>query len=139
MGLSVSAKGLDKTYDCGYITFYSFRKELAKTYNKKIGELYEKWINEGLTDEECDYFDNNCPEGLILFLSHSDCDGKFSPKECKLVYDSIKNLSMDMEGHNYGLIKNPDGTKSMETYNMLERWQYMFKYCYKRRVNMYFY
>ena len=46
---------------------------------------------------------------------------------------------MDMEGHNYGLIKNPDGPKSRETYNMLERWQYMFKYCYKRRVNMYFY
>lgn len=140
MGLSVSAKGLDKTYDCGYITFHNFRLQLAKAYNEELGVLYEKWFSrEGLTEKECERFDEICPKGLDLFLSHSDCDGKFTPKECKMVYDCIKDLKMDLQGHNYGIVRFPNGTKGMETYNMLERWQYMFKHCYQRRVNMYFY
>lgn len=138
MGLTIYAKGLDKTYDCGYFSFFNFRKQLAKTFDENLGFLYEKWINEGLTEEECNQFTEICPDGLGIFLTHSDCDGKLSPKECRMIYDDIKDLKMDLQGHNYGLIKLPDGKMTMETYNMLERWKYMLQYCYKRRVNMYF-
>ena len=76
------------------------------------------------------YLEHNCPYGLGLFLFHSDCDGKLTPKECRLIYNDIKDLKMDLLGHNYS---------DMKTYNILDRWKNMFYHCYKKRVNMYFY
>lgn len=134
MGLSVYAKGMEDTYDCGYLTFGNFRIQLAKTYNEELGELYEKWIKESLSDEELKRINEIIPHGLAIFLTHSDCDGKLTPKECRLIYEDIKDLKMDMIGHNYGF--NPK--EPIPTYNMLERWKGMFQHCYKHRVNMYF-
>lgn len=132
MGLSTNAKGLsDKDgYECGYITFMAFRVRLAKTYNKKFGELYEKWMYSGLDCEELKLINKLLNDNDIwLLLNHSDCDGKFTHQECRKVYNSIKDLKMDMVGHNYGI---------MENYNMLEQWKNIFKHCYIRRVNLYF-
>lgn len=149
MGLTVYATGLNYTdsYDCGYITFAAFRRELASTANKKLGLLYDKWITPtyaggGLTDEELKEFNKlfENKQGLACFLAHSDCDGKFTPKECKMIFDDIKDLKMDMQGHNYGdtLLDIKTGEVKMKTYNMLEQWKNMFKHCAKRRVNLYF-
>jgi len=132
MGLDVSIKGLTRkqTYHGGYITFNIYRKNIASAYNERLGELYKKTFKEDLTDEEIEEWHKLCNNDLDLFLWHSDCDGKFTPKECKKVYNILKDFNIEMQGHNY---------VEMEFYNMHKLWLNMFKYCYKRRVNMYFY
>lgn len=136
MGLYIRIPGMKDTYDCGYITFGLFRMRLADAYNEEIGSLYRKWYNSGfpfnpgLTDEEIKRYNELCNSDLDLFLFHSDCDEKLTPKECKKIYKAIKDLKMDMMmGHNYG---------DMKPYNMLERFKMMFLHCWKFRVNMYF-
>lgn len=137
MGLTIKAKGLEhkNSYDCGYITFHHFRVELAKTYNKEFGELYERWINNGfagsvpLTKNEFDKMNELSNDDLNIFLIHSDCEGKLTSTECGKIYNVIKDLKMNMEGHNY---------VTMNYYNMLEQWKNMFYHCWKKRVNMYF-
>jgi hypothetical protein len=108
MGLDIRAKGLndEDIYGCGYITFRVFRKELVKVYNKRVGYLYDKWINSGmfgdkLTDLELDEINELLSDGIALLLTHSDCDGKITPKESRMIYEDIKDLKMDMQGHNY--------------------------------------
>lgn len=132
MGLAVSIKGYEDAYDCGYISFASFRFALADTFNKEYGELYKKWCLTGLSIDECNRA-NKLIEGheaLDLFLCHSDCDGKFTPNECRRIYAEIKDFQMDMLGHNYKDANN--------LYNVLEKWKDMFLYCSKHRVNMFF-
>jgi hypothetical protein len=131
MGLTVYAKHLacEDSYDCGYITFAQFRAELAKTYNEDFGLLYKKWLWGEITETEIKYMNELCNDDLDIFLTHSDCDGKLTPKECRKIYDAIKNYKMDMQGHNYGIMK---------PYNMLEQWKGIFNHCYKKRVNLYF-
>lgn len=132
MGLDVYAKGLDyeNSYHCGYITFNIYRKKLAKAFNPRLGELYEKTIlGDKLTEKEIKEWNNLCNDDLDLFLWHSDCDGKFTPTECKKIYNIAKSLKVEMECHNY---------ITMNTYNMHEQWLNIFKHCFKRRVNMYF-
>lgn len=145
MGLTVKATGLDasKSYNCGYISFGNFRLALAETFNKEYGLYYKRWVGMDfgkdyrripLTEQDrqkwiklCEQLD---PDGaLFLFLSHSDGEGKFTPQECRKIYNRIKDLKMDFEGHNYG---------EMKPYNMLEQWKRMFLHCAKRRVNLYF-
>lgn len=132
MGLDIKAKGLsgEKSFSCGYITFGRFRMELAKTYNQRIGELYEISYSQKLTEQQSKEYDRICNDDLDIFLWHSDCDGKLTPQECKKIYNAIKDFKMDMQGHNYGI---------MQSYNMLEQWKNIFKHCYQRRVNLYFY
>lgn len=133
MGLTVNIKGYKGAYDCGYVMFYVFRKRLAYAANAEYGALYEKWCDRGLTQEECDRANAIMEEmnkpGLDIFLTHSDCDGSFSVKECRMIYEDIKDMTLDMVGHNYG---------TMEQYNMLDRWKDMFQYCFKNRRKMFF-
>lgn len=135
MRLSIRIPGMKDTYDCGYISFGMFRMEVADAFNKEMGNLYRKWyksalpFNPPLTDEEIKRYKELRNPDLDLLLFHSDCDGKFTPKECKKIYKAIKNLKLDMVGHNYG---------DERTYNMLERFKMMFLHCWKFRVNMYF-
>lgn len=131
MGLDTHAKGLtsETNYSCGYITFGVYRQKVAEAYNKEFGELYKKWYIGTITEEECKRANELTNEDLDIFLSHSDCDGKFTPKECKLIYNAMKDLKVEMPGHNYGVMKD---------YNMHEHWLNIFKHCYKRRVNLYF-
>jgi len=132
MGLDVSIKGLsyEETYHSGYFRFNNYRKEIATAYNKRLGELYQKTFKEDLAIDEIKEWNTLCNDDLDIFLWHSDCDGKLTPKECKKIYDVMKNLKIEMQGHNY---------IEMNFYNMHELWLNMLKHCYKRRVNMYFY
>lgn len=131
MGLYAYAKGLseEECYDCGYITFGLYRRKVASSYNKRLGELYEKTYKEDLTNEEIVEWNKLCNDDLDIFLWHSDCDGKFTPSECKKIYNVLKDLKIEMQGHNYS---------NMKLYNMHEHWLNIFKHCYKRRVNLYF-
>jgi len=132
MGLTAMAKGLtsETGFDCGYITFGLYRQKVAKAYNDEFGELYKKEYTQALSDKEINRWNEICNDDLDIFLNHSDCDGKFTPQECRKIYNAMKDLKVEMSGHNYGVMK---------TYNMHEHWLNIFKHCYKRRVNLYFY
>ena len=137
MGLDVYAKGLSEedSFSCGYLTYGHFMMELARTaYGERMGEIYKRlafrFPSSDVRQEDIDYWNANCNDDLDLLLFHSDCDGKFTPKECRCIYNALKELKMDMQGHNYGIMK---------PYNMLEHWKGMFKHCADRRVNMYYY
>lgn len=132
MGLDISVKGLDRkdTYHCGYIRFNLYRKKVASAYNERLGELYEKTFKDELQPEEIKEWNNLCNNDLDIFLWHSDCDGKLTPKECKKIYDAMKDLKVEMQGHNY---------IEMNYYDMHQLWLNMLKHCYKHRVNMWFY
>lgn len=132
MGLDISVKGLERkdTYHCGYIKFNLYRKKVASAYNERLGELYEKTFKDELQPEEIKEWNNLCNDDLDIFLWHSDCDGKLTPKECKKIYDAMKDLKVEMQGHNY---------IEMNCYDMHQLWLNMLKHCYKHRVNMYFY
>lgn len=132
MGVTVTAIGLsdEDSFDCGYITFGQFRIELAKEYNPEFGNLYERWYHSAkLSISEYDRMFELCGSGIGHFLFQSDCDGKLTPQECRAIYNDIKDLHMDMIGHNYGIMK---------PYNMLEHWKKMFWHCATKHVHMWF-
>lgn len=132
MGLDTQAKGLsyENGYHCGCIRFNIYRNIVAESYNPRLGELYHKSLLNDLTENEIKEWNSLCNDDLDIFLWHSDCDGKFTPKECRKIYNAMKDLKIDMQGHNY---------VTMGLYNMHERWLNIFKHCYKKRVNLYFY
>lgn len=144
MGLKVAIKGYEGAYDCGYITYHHFLMELIKAhpdYDDKCYEMYEKMLMtmKDFTKEEVEYWNAHCNDDLDILIWHSDAEGKFTPQECKKIYNAIKDLKSDMLGHNYGDVKTENGEiVEMPTYNMFERWKDMFRYCAKRRVNMYY-
>lgn len=136
MGLQATAKGLtsETEYNYGYLTYSCFIQALINNYDKQLGIIYERLVrpemfSRTITDEELVRLISELPYGLRIWALHSDYDGKFTPMECKLIYDEIKDMKMDVMAHNYGVRKS---------YNMLEHWKNIFLHCYKRRVNLYF-
>lgn len=136
MGLQATARGLtsETEFNCGYITYGSFIQKLINQYDARLGIIYERWsrpemFSRPVTEEELVCLNHKLPLGLRIWAFHSDCDGKFTPQECKIIYDTIKDMKMDVRGHNYGVMKS---------YNMLEHWKNIFLHCWKRRVNLYF-
>ena len=133
MGLCATAKGLtgETEYNCGYISYVNFLRNLASCYDEAIGEMYEKLLDgKELTEAEEAEWDKRCDPYLDLLLFHSSCDGKFTWQECRGIYNTIKDLRMDLLGHNYSI---------MEPYNMLEHWKNIFRHCAKRRVTLWYY
>lgn len=133
MGLTIKIKGYEGAYDCGYITYGNFIMRLIKeAYGDQCYEIFRRSLLTGCPFTELDekIWAEHQNDDLELWIWHSDCDGKFTPKECRRIYNAIKDLTiLDFFAHNYG---------TMEQYNMLDRWKDMFLYCAKHRVNMYF-
>lgn len=134
MGLDIRIKGMsyEETYHCGYITFGKYRCKVAEAYNKEFAEIYKKEYENALyrfTDEDIKRMNELCNDDLDLFLWHSDFDGKLTWKECKAIYNVMKDLKVEMQGHNYG---------TMNFYDMHQQWLNMFKFCWKHRVTMWF-
>lgn len=134
MGLDVRAKGLtvEKGVSCGYITYGRFILELIRVaYGEKCYEIFWRHLFDGkpFTKIEEEYWNSRSNDDLDILIFHSDCDGKFTPSECRKIYNAMRNLYSDMQGHNYGV---------MEEYNMFEHWKAIFKHCADRRVNLYY-
>lgn len=134
MGLVATAKGLtaETEFNCGYITYGNFLMQLVKTaYGDRCYEIFREAIIRArhFTDEDAEWWNAHCNDDLDILIWHSDCDGKFTPKECRKIYNAMKDLSMDMQGHNYWVMK---------PYNMLEHWKAIFKHCAARGVNLYY-
>lgn len=134
MGLDVKAKGLtaETGFSCGYITYGKFVAELVKVaYGERCCDIFWNTVVWGkeATAEEVEHWNEKCNDDLDILIMHSDCDGKFTPKECRKIYNAMKDLYSDMQGHNYGVMKS---------YNMFEHWKAIFKHCADRRVNLYY-
>ena len=134
MGLCATAKGLNEEteFHCGYFTYHRFIEELVRgAYDDRYYKIYTDSINEHrcFTLDENMYWNSHFNAALDILIFHSDCDGSFTPKECRAIYNAIKDLHSDLKGHNY---------ETMKPYNMLEHWKDIFLHCAKRRVNLYY-
>ena len=89
----------EKSIVMGYLSFGFIRQEVAKSHDKRIGELYLKLYSpffQGYSDEENKYFDDNLPKYLNIFLFHSDCDGYFSKTNVKNIYKELVKLKPNL-------------------------------------------
>lgn len=134
MGLDVSAKGMPN-YSLSYIHYGNFRAEIVrKVYGDRCYEIFtmSPWERSKLTAKEeqemIDYWNSVCDENLDLFVLHSDCDGKFTPQECKRILKALDPIEVDYPGWDFDRIPC----------NMLDQWKTMLHHCVKRRVNLYF-
>ena len=136
MGLTISVNNYD-SFDIGYFGFMNFRLELAETYNKKLSELYRRWVfgsipymdEKPLSKKEFEEFKSLAGD-LLIFLAHSDTEGSFTPSESRKIYKSIEKLEMDYKidekYHNQG------------DFNVLERLKKIFYYSWKNRRRVIF-
>lgn len=135
MGLDVYAKGMPR-YSISYIRYGGLRAAIVrKVYGERCYNIFttSPWDEIKMTHEEkqanADYWNSVCNDDLDLFLLHSDCDGKFTPKECKAILKAIEPIDVDFDGLDF----------DRKPCNLLDHWKEMFRHCAKRRVNMYFY
>lgn len=108
MGLDIKATGLsrEKEWHGSYGRFMNYRILIAKSYNRIFGNRYEKVFrtipisNEEAKwqFEEADRLYEELTEkerlGLQLFLFSSDCEGQFSPKQCRMIYNELSTLEV---------------------------------------------
>lgn len=96
MGLCLENKKRDMKL--GYIGFGFLRQCIAYAYDNRLGELYKKmYVNENLTQDEYEELENLSNNDLGILLWHSDCDGKLTSKECKKIYNVIKNIDISTQ------------------------------------------
>ena len=126
MGLDVYARHMPR-FSMAYSTFAIMRRLIiGQAYGEKCKEIYSK---DYVTDDDIAYWNSVCNDDLDLFLMHSDCDGKFTPKECRRILKALEPIHIDMDGWGF------DKSKRC---NMLDQWKLMFRHCADKRVNMYF-
>lgn len=125
------------SFDIGYIGFMKFRLKLAETYNKRLGELYRRWAfgwieyteEKPLTDAEFEEI-KDLDGDLLIFLTHKDTEGIFTPSESRKIFLKIKDLKMD-----YTIDEKYHGQGA---FNVLERLKNMFYHSWKRRRRVIF-
>lgn len=131
MGLDIHIKGLERedTYHGSYTHFANYRRNIVQAFNKNLSEIYDKGyynFDYKFTKQDIKQWNNLCNDDLDIFIWHSDCDGKLTPKECKKIYNELRWLNIqDLYYSN--------------KYTMHSLWLSMLQFCYKHRVNMYFY
>ena len=136
MSLTITVNDFD-SFDIGYFNFMNFRLELAEKYNKKLGELYRRWAfgwlpytrEEKLSDKEFREMKDIAGD-LIIFLTHKDTEGIFTPSESRKIYKCIENLKMDYE-------INPE-YHGQGSFNVLEKLNTMFYHSWKNRRRVIF-
>lgn len=133
MGLTVRIKGYEGAYDCGYITYGNFILDLIEhAYNKRLRDEFSDYMFSGerFTEDFVDRWSKVSDPNLDIFIFHSDCDGRFTPQECRKIAKALKRVPyFESHGHNYG---------DMKPYNMLDKFIDMFDYCAKHRVCMFY-
>lgn len=132
MGLHITVKGFKKPiFDNPYSEFFLLRLEIAKAYSEETYILYKKYLESSLHPEsklsvdEWLKFKSNTPDGLRYFLLHSDCDGKITPKYCKMIYEVTSKMKCD-----YLILPYK--------YNFLQNFNEALKYCIEKKKTMFF-
>lgn len=119
MGLDIRAKGMQGIH-FGYIRYLSFRCAIIeKAYGKKFAEIFRK---DDADNNEKAAWDAVCNDDLDLFLFHSDCEGKFTPEECRKIYKALEPIHLEDDYQE----------------EQLENMKKAFMYCAKRRVHMFY-
>lgn len=115
MGLDVHAKGMQDYY-IGYGRYYQMRREIVlQAYGERCLTIFDSVRN---SEDDIAYWNSVCNDDLDIFLLHSDCDGKFTPQECRKILKALDDVHVES--------------------TILDQWRKMFKYCADRRVNMYY-
>ena len=137
MRLDIKIEGMsnEETYHSDYISFGFYRRVVATAWHPELGKIYEKpyldWNYRKYTEEDIKKWDEVGNDDLDIFLTHSDCSGKLTWKECQKIYKPMKKLENKMKS-----------VKLMNTYvdfydtHML--WLKMLKFCLENKVSMYF-
>lgn len=141
MGLDTFATGLsrEETYHGGYSIYGSFIEELiSHAYDEKCREIYHRTYFDGfykatyigpVTKDEIEYWNAHCNDDLDILIFHSDCDGKFSPVECRKIYNAIKDIQFHLD---------ENSIYSQYMLEILSIFKKMFHHCARRRVNLYY-
>ena len=136
MGICLTSRKSDYSFDMGYGGFNNLRTNIAMAWDKELGEAYadicmamfhpneyNERINKIIADdrfkdEDADIFD---------FLFASDCNGKCSYKTCGKLYNLIKDINFGKKIFTYSAYS--DG----KDYEYLKDF---LKECYQKRRTM---
>lgn len=128
MGLYLKVKN-HKGISCSYSTFYHLCEAICgKYYGEKMLSLFKRsclrYLPQ-LEDEDVEYWNAHCNDDVDILILHSDCDGKLTPKECRRVYNAIKDIKIEVDPIGY-----------YEA--LLEDLKELLLFCARHRVNMWF-
>lgn len=101
-----------------------------------VGPFEEKW-SVSMDEEVFSYaIADNFTEAQINFLFAPDCEGRWSWQECREMYKEMKDVEVDMPGHNYGEVSGSFEKPAIRQYSMHEQFMNIMRHCWKRRVNL---
>ena len=115
---------IEDTYHGGYGKYSEYRMEVAKAFNKTLGEIYENSYYYEFPEDKIEQWNQLCNDNLDIFLFHGEKE--FTPEECGKIYNELKKLKVKDLPYS-------------DKWTMHELWLNMFKYCYTHKVNMWFY
>lgn len=109
--------GLDCSHDAfhgAYSAFNRFRQAIAKA----MGGSWPPHEDMSLNPEQWywgDGYNEETHRGIFVLMSHSDCDGEISPKDCLLVAHDLESLlpKLDAMGDGGGHIARGGGYGSV--------------------------
>lgn len=132
MGLTIkgSFKGSPE-YSAGYTAFYDLRCRIAKAIMKDGYQIFEAWTKTTHKDS-LDYVKMlneaiySYGEAFYEFTTSSDCEGSISYKQCKELYEQLKDKDVDLSFCYYGF-------KTDESKNDIKN---LLKDCYSHRARL---
>lgn len=136
MGVCLTSRKSKYVFDMGGGGFHNLRTNIAKAWDKELGEAYadvmmavmhpeeyNQRINEIITDDR--FKDED--EDILDFLFASDCGGKCSYKTCGKIYNLIKDIDFGKKIFTYA------GRSDGKDY---EKFKLFLKECYQKRRMM---
>ena len=139
MGVCLTSKKSNYSFDMGYIGFNNLRANIASAWDKELGEVYantsmaildQKKYNERINSILADDRFKNEDKDIADFLFQSDCEGKCGYKTCGKIYNLIKDI--DFTGKIFTYAAYSDGKD-------YEHSKLFLKECYKKRRMMIWY
>ena len=139
MGVCLTSRKSDYSFDMGYGGFDNLRTSIARAFDEELGiaysdthmaimhpKEYDERINSILADER--FKDEDVD--IIEFLFATDCEGKCSYKTCGKIYKLIKDI--DFGGKIFTYAIRSDGKD-------YEKFKLFLKECYQKRRTMIWY
>lgn len=139
MGVCLTSRKSNYSFDMGYIGFNNLRTNIAKAWDKEFGEAYgntkqlffepeeyTKRLNSILADER--FKDEDAD--ILDFLMASDCNGKCGYKTCKKLYNLIKDVDFGKKIFTYAAYSDGKDYEHLKLF---------LKECYQKRRMMIWY
>lgn len=139
MGICLTSRKSNYSFNMGYGGFNNLRTNIAKAWDKELGEAYSDMLMAMSNPKEYDERINRIisddrfkdeDEDILDFLFASDCDGKCGYKTCGKIYNLIKDIDFGKKIFTYGAYS--DG----KDYEYLKEF---LKECYQKRRMMIWY